>query len=76
MFCSNKEIIEYFNKKQLVIPINNFKSDDGCKVREVIERVVNRMKAGVSPYKIEIPVHWLGLELYLRQKKCSTVSLF
>ena len=72
---SNKEIVEYFNKKQLVIPINNFKSDDGCKVREVIERVVNRMKAGVSPYKIEIPVHWLGLELYLRQKKSSTVSL-
>ena len=70
----NKEIIEYFNEDELIIPINNFKSGDGCKVREVIERVVNRMKAGVSPYKVEIPVHWLGLELYLRQKKCSTVS--
>ena len=71
----NKAIIEYFNENELVIPINNFNSDDGCKVKEVIDRVVNRMKAGVSPYKIEIPVHWLGLELYLRQKKCSTVSL-
>ena len=71
----NIEIVEYFNENELIIPINNFKSGDGCKVREVIERVVNRTKAGVSPYKVEIPVHWLGLELYLRQKKCSTVSL-
>ena len=71
----NQKIIEYFTENELIIPINNFKSGDGCKIKEVIDRVVNRMKAGVSPYKVEIPVHWLGLELHLRQKKCSTVSL-
>ena len=72
----DKAVVEYFtmNKNKLVIPIDNYKDDDGSKVREVIERVVKREKKGISPYKIKIPVHWLGIELYLRQKKCSSVS--
>ena len=70
----DKAIVEYFNENELVIPIDNYKDDDGSKVREVIERVLKRKRKGTSPYKIKIPVHWLGLELSLRQKKCSSVS--
>ena len=62
----DKAVVEYFtmNKNNLLIPIDNYKDDDGSKVREVIERVVKREKKGISPYKIKIPVHWLGIELY------------
>ena len=70
----NKAIVEYFNENELVIPIDNYKDGDGSKVREVIERVVKREKRGIFPFKINIPVHWLGLEISLRQKKCSSVS--
>ena len=70
----DKAIVEYFNENELVIPIDNYKDDDGSKVREVIERVVKREKRGIFPFKINIPVHWLGLEICLRQKKCSSVS--
>ena len=70
----DKAIVEYFNENELVIPIDNYKDGDGSKVREVIERVVKRKKRGIFPFQINIPVHWLGLELSLRQKKCSSVS--
>ena len=70
----NKSIVEYFNENELVIPIDNYKDGDGSKVREVIERVVKREKRGIFPFKINIPVHWLGLEISLRQKECSSVS--
>ena len=70
----DKAIVEYSNKNELVIPIDNYKDGDGSKVREVIERVVKREKRGIFPFKIKIPVHWLGLEISLRQKKCSSVS--
>ena len=70
----DKAIVEYSNENELVIPIDNYKDGDGSKVREVIERVVKREKRGIFPFKINIPVHWLGLEISLRQKKCSSVS--
>ena len=70
----NKAIVEHFNKNQLVIPIDNYKDGDGSKVREVIERVVKRKKRGIFPFKINIPLHWLGLEISLRQKKCCSIS--
>ena len=64
----NKKIVEYFSENQLTILVANYKPNEGSKVREVIDRVVKRKIQGESPYRIEIPVHWLGLELYLRQK--------
>ena len=71
----NKDIVEYFSTNELIIPVANYKPNAGSKVREVIDRVVKRKIQGESPYRIEMPVHWLGLELYLRQKNSSTVTL-
>ena len=68
-------IVEYYRSNSLLIPVNNYGPKDGSKVREVFDRVVKRKKEGISPYKIQIPVHWLGVELYLRQKKSPTISL-
>ena len=70
-----KGIFEYYEPNALLIPVNNYEPKDGSKVREVVDRVVKRKKEGTSPYKIQIPVHWLGVELYLRQKKSPTISL-
>ena len=70
-----KGIIEYYKSNALLIPVNNYEPKDGSKVRKVVDRVVKRKKEGTSPYKIQIPVHWLGVELYLRQKKSPTISL-
>ena len=67
-------MIEYFTEKALVIPINNYNPLDGGKVRDVFDRAVKKEIKGVSPYKVEIPVHWLGMELYLRQQESSVVS--
>ena len=70
-----KGIVEYYKSNALLIPVNNYEPEDGSKVRKVVDRVVKRKKEGTSPYKIQIPVHWLGVELYLRQKKSPTISL-
>ena len=68
-------MIEYYTSNKLVIPIDNFSEEDGPKVREVFDRVVKREgEGGVSPFKIELPASWLGLELYLRQQPFSVVS--
>ena len=67
-------IIEFFRREKLIIPINNYNPDDGVKVRKVFDRAVKKEVKGVSPYKVEIPVHWLGMELYLRQQESSVVS--
>ena len=74
-FGRKKGIVEYYKSNALLIPVNNYEPKDGSKVREVVDRVVKRKKEGTSPYKIQIPVHWLGVELYLRQKKSPTISL-
>ena len=70
-----KGIVEYYESNALLIPVNNYEPKDGSKVREVVDRVVKRKKEGTSPYAIQIPVQWLGVELYLRQKKSPTISL-
>ena len=67
-------MIEYYKEDMLVIPINNYDPLDGGKVRDVFDRAVKRKIRGVSPYKVELPVHWLGMELYLRQQESSVVS--
>ena len=67
-------MIEYFTEKALVIPINNYDPIDGGKVRDVFDRAVKKEIRGVSPYKVELPVHWLGMELYLRQQESPVVS--
>ena len=67
-------IIEFFRREKLIIPINNYNPDDGVTVRKVFDRAVKKEVKGVSPYKVEIPVHWLGMELYLRQQESSVVS--
>ena len=72
---NQKGMIEYYTSDKLVIPIDNFSEEDGPKVRKVIDRVVKREgEGGVSPFKIELPASWLGLELYLRQQASSVVS--
>ena len=68
------EIIEPFTEDELVIPVDNYNPEDGAKVRKVIERTIKRPIKGVSPYKIELPAHWLGFQLYLRQKGSSTIT--
>ena len=67
-------MIEYCNEEMLVISINNYNPLDGGKVRDVFDRAVKKEIKGVSPYQVELPVHWLGMELYLRQQKSSVVS--
>ena len=69
-----QSLIEPFSEKSLIIPVNNYKSEDGKNLRYIIERVIKRENEGVFPYKVELPVHWLGLELSLRQMASSTVS--
>ena len=69
-----KGLIEPFSDESLLIPVDNYKPEDGKMLRYIIERVIKREKGGVFPYKVELPVHWLGLELSLRQMASSTVS--
>ena len=68
------KIIEPFSKDHLVIPVDNYDPKDGLKVRKVIERVIRRPIKGESPYKVELPAHWLGFQIYLRQKGTSTIT--
>ena len=67
-------IMEYFNEDSLLIPIDNYNAKDGKKFRQVFDRAVKREKADFSPYKVELPIHWLALEIHLRQQKSSTIG--
>ena len=67
-----ESIFEPYKTGQLVIPVNNYNKEDGSKVRQVFERLIRR---SVAPYKVELPVAWLGLQLFLRQKGSSTILL-
>ena len=66
-------MIEYFTPNRLIVPIDNFSKEDSPKLRGVIDRLVKREKQGVSPFKIELPVSWLGLDLCLKQQPSSVV---
>ena len=66
-----KQIIEPYSENELIIPVDNYNTEDGSKVRSVIERVVRR---GISPFTVEIPVHWLGLHMYFIQLDSATIT--
>ena len=68
-----ESIFEPYKRGQLVIPVDNYNKKDGSKVRQVFERLIRR--GGLSSYKVELPVAWLCLQLFLRQKGSSTISL-
>ena len=57
--------IEYFSKKQLIIPVDNYnENNDSASVRNVVERIVKKQG---SPYRIEFPIPWLALDFTLRK---------
>ena len=70
--------IEYstHDDKQLVITVDNYNYEVNhiASVRKVLERIVTQKRGGKSPYRIEFPVPWLALELFLRNLPESTVS--
>ena len=67
-----KDIVEYASPGQLMFSVNNLDGDENemhhirKKLGEVIERNFE---------KIDIPVAWLVLSLYIRSKKWRTLSL-
>ena len=67
----DSNLIEPFSDKSMIIPVNNYASEDGNVVRNVIERVIRREE---SDFQITIPVPWLGVEIALRQRDSSTIS--
>ena len=69
-----ESLLEPLNDKMLLVPLNNYNDEHGYKVREIIERVIKRDERGSSPYQVEFPVPWLGLELSLRRLKSATIS--
>ena len=68
----NKDIVEYASPGQLMFPVNNQSGDENemSLIRERLEEVIER-----SFEKIDIPVAWLVLSLYIRSKKWRTLSL-
>ena len=70
--------IEYstHDDEQLVITVDNYNYEvnDIASVKKVVEMIVTRKRDGESPYRIEFPVPWLALELFLRNLPESTVT--
>ena len=68
----DKDIVKYASPGQLMLSVNNFTGDENemCCIREKLEAVIED-----SFEKIEIPVTWLVLSLYIRSKKWRTLSL-
>ena len=65
--------IEYFSKKQLIIPVDNYNdNNDSASVRNVVERIIK--KDGKTPYRLEFPMPWLALDLMTLRKHASTVA--
>ena len=57
-------VIEYFSKKRLIIPIDNYSdNNDSVLVINVLERIIKKDR---SPYRIDFPIPWLAFELTLR----------
>ena len=67
-------LVEPLNDKMLLVPLDNYNYEHGDKVREIIERVITREEGGASPYQVEFPVPWLGLELSLRRLESAAIS--
>ena len=67
-------IVEPLDDEMLLVPLDNYNDEHGDKVREIIERVIKREEGGASPYQVEFPVPWLGLELSLRRLESAAIS--
>ena len=66
-----KGLIEHFDGSQLMLPVDNMYGDESemDKIRKRLMEVISSFK------KIPIPASWLMLNLIIRSKKCSTMSL-
>lgn len=70
------EVIEQYDSdnNQLLIPVDNFNSEDGIKLRKFFDQVIYNTRTENNPFKITLPVNWLGFELYLKVLKTATVK--
>lgn len=68
----DKDIIKYASPGQLMLSVNNFTGDESemCSIRKKLEAVIED-----NFEKIETPITWLVLSLYIRSKKWRTLSL-
>ena len=68
----NKGIVEFATKDQLMISVDNMTGsrEEIEENRKILERVIER-----SFEKVNIPVTWLMLSLYIRKKNVRTMSL-
>ena len=66
-----KGLIEHFNRSQLMLPVDNMFGDE-----DEMDEIRKRLMEVISSFKkIPIPASWLMLNLIIRSKKCSTMSL-
>ena len=66
-----KGLIEHFDGSQLMLPVDNMYGDE-----DEMDKIRKRLMDVVSGFKkIPIPASWLILNLIIRSKKCSTMSL-
>ena len=66
-----KGLIEHFDGSQLMLPVDNMYGDE-----DEMDKIRKRLMEVVSSFKkIPIPASWLMLNLIIRGKKCSTMSL-
>ena len=61
--------------EQLIIPVDNYnEGNDSNAVKKAVQIIIRRKQGKESPYKIEFPVPWLALELYLRHLPQSIIT--
>ena len=66
-----KGLIEHFDGSQLMLPVDNMYGDE-----DEMDKIRKRLMEVISSFKkIPIPASWLMLNLIIRSKKCSTMSL-
>ena len=66
-----KGLIEHFDGSQLMLPVDNMFGDE-----DEMDKIRKRLMEVISSFKkIPIPASWLMLNLIIRSKKCSTMSL-
>ena len=66
-----KGLIEHFDGSQLMLPVDNMYGDE-----DEMDKIRKRLMGVISGFKkIPIPASWLMLNLIIRSKKCSTMSL-
>ena len=60
-----------FKDGNFLIDVNNNDPKDGELVRKRVENIITR---GEIEFKVEIPISWLGLQFYLRNREKPTIS--